>query len=129
MIIPQKALFCLNTKITLNKWKATAKWKATVKKKEFFFFNLPAMCRCYREKKGKEKGPALQVIICNRLHKACFFCVNLARNPLKIITHFMFCPRCFGFGSVWLLRKFGKKRNKLGVSFSIFECRETQKRK
>ena len=36
----------------------------------------------------------------------------------------MLCPRCFGFGSVWLLRKFGKKRNKLEVSFSIFEYRE-----
>ena len=27
----------------------------------------------------------------------------------------MLCPKCFEFGSVWLLRKFGKKRNKLGV--------------
>ena len=44
-------------------------------------------------------------------------------------NYFMLCPRCFGFGPVWLLRKFGKKRNKLGVSFSIFECRESQKRK
>ena len=35
MIIPPKALFCLNVNTTLNKWKVTAKWKATENKKEF----------------------------------------------------------------------------------------------
>ena len=67
MIIPQKALFCLNTKITLNKW------KATVKKKEFFSLTYLQCVGVVEKKKGKEKGPTLQVIICNRLHKACFF--------------------------------------------------------
>ena len=44
MIIPPKALFCLNANTTLNKWsEKQGKWKATESEKEFIlpFFNLP----------------------------------------------------------------------------------------
>ena len=44
MIIPPKALFCLNVNTTLNKWsEKQGKWKATESEKEFIlpFFNLP----------------------------------------------------------------------------------------
>ena len=58
MIIPPKALFCLNTKITLNKWKAIAKWKVTGKKKEFFSLTYLQLVGVVEEKKRKEKGPA-----------------------------------------------------------------------
>ena len=53
MIIPPKALFCLNANTTFNKWKATAKWKVTENKKEFSltYLELVGVVEEKREKK------------------------------------------------------------------------------
>ena len=84
MIIPPNVLFCLNVKTILNKWKAITKWKVIAKWKEFSLTYLQLVGGVVEEKGKEEKCPAIQVMICNRLHKTCVFCVNLARNPLKV---------------------------------------------
>ena len=84
MIIPTKALFCLNTKITLNKWKATGK------KKEFFsltYLQLVGVVEAKRErgKRSSTSGHDLKLFT-----QSLFFCVNLAKNPLKVSFFFKY---------------------------------------
>ena len=55
MIIPPNALFCLNVKTTLNKWKAITKWKVTAKWKEFSLTYLQLIGGVVEEKREKGK--------------------------------------------------------------------------
>ena len=77
MIIPPKVLFCLNAKTTLNKW------KATTKKKEFSLTYL-YFVGVVEEKKEKGKKSSTSGHYLKLFTQSLFFCVNLARNPLKV---------------------------------------------
>ena len=88
MIIPPKALFCLNVNTTLNKWKVTAKWKATENKKEFSstYLKFVGVVEEKRERKKVQHFRSLSATVYTKL--VFFFCVNLARNPLKVSFFF-----------------------------------------
>ena len=83
MIIPPKILFCLNVKTTLNKWKVIAEWKATTKKKEFSLTYLQFI-RVVEDKREKGKRFNTSGHNLKPFTQSLFFCVNLARNTLKV---------------------------------------------
>ena len=98
MIIPSNALFCLNTKITLNKWKVIAKWKAIGKKKEFFSLTYLQLVGVVKEKKRKWKRSNTSGHYLQPFTQCLFFCVNLARNPLKVSFYFKYQKKMSVYG-------------------------------